>query len=122
MKKNVVKKSMNENIAAETYFAVYDNKWDEPFERAVPVCELTENDINEDGEICVNGKWDFIISEWTNFYADGTSSAKPGDLVFDAFGNNAVYRRGIGKPVGCETSMGIGCVIGTKDELVEFAI
>lgn len=122
MKKNVVKNSLNESIAGETYFAVYDNKWDEPFERAVPVCELTENDINEDGEICVNGKWDFVISEWTNFYADGTSSAKPGDLVFDAFGNNAVYRRGLGVPVGCETSMGIGCVIGTKDELVKFAI
>ena len=122
MKKNVVKNSLNESIAGETYFAVYDNKWDEPFERAVPVCELTENDINEDGEICVNGNWDFVISEWTNFYADGTSSAKPGDLVFDAFGNNAVYRRGLGVPVGCETVMGIGCVIGTKDELIKFAL
>ena len=47
---------------------------------------------------------------------------KPGDLVFDLGGECVLYRRGLNTPTGCDNSMGGHCIIGTKDELIAFAI
>lgn len=123
--KGVVSESIQEAMnEGGQFFAVCDDEWDKPFKEVNPISELKEDEINEDGEILVNGKWDFVLSECTNFYADKANrhAAEPGDLVFDYLGNNVVYRRGLGAPASCETSMGATCLIGTENELIKHAL
>lgn len=117
-----VKKFLKENIINEI-FIVYDNEWDKPFNSIKPDCILKDEDINlEDNSIFVNGEWQFYSTEFTNFYADNDKNPKPGDLVFDLGGECVLYRRGLNTPTGCDNSMGGHCIIGTKDELIAFAI
>lgn len=108
----------------EKYYVVYDNEWDQPFKEIQPECVLSAEDINnEENMICVNGKWEYVISEFTNLYADGyNNNPKPGDLVFCVNGSYTIYRRGLHAVCGCDTSMGGECEIGTKEELVAFAL
>ena len=123
--RNYVKDIISEGVENGTlYFAVYDNNWKKP-QNIAPVCVLTEQDINEDdAEIRVNGKWVFVSSEYTNFFADNSGNGlfcRPGDLVFESMGEHAIYRPGLNTVTGCE-GMGGEVLIGTLPELKKYAL
>lgn len=64
-----------------------------------PVYRLQEDDINEEeDEVCINGDWEYVITENTNFYGEENTFCQPGDLVFEVMNEYAFYREGIGLP------------------------
>ena len=85
-----------------------------------PVCTLTEEDINEEqGEVLINGKPEFVISENTNYWADNNNSyfCQAGDLVFECNNEYAFYRPGLNVPSGFIDN---DALVGTKDEIMDY--
>lgn len=97
------------------YFLVFTDEVDRKAPIA-PIYTLSQEDINEEeGEVCVNGNWEFVMSENTNFYNSDTSDfCQPGDLVFEFMGELAFYRIGLDTPT---SFMNADAIVGTMKEV-----
>lgn len=105
----------------EGYFIVDCAEYNGRINNKIEPCYvLRPEDINEeDGEVIINGKPEFVITENTNFYADdnGSDFCQAGDLVFQYNAEYAFYRKGLNAPCGFVHG---DAIVGTKDEIMDY--
>lgn len=118
---NSIKRILREFNGDDNYFIVFSDEWDGNISDTINPCYILKpEDINEqEGEVMVNGKPEFVITENTNFYADrnGVSFCQAGDLVFEVSGEYAFYRPGLNTPT---SFVNADAIVGTEDEISNY--